>query len=158
MSNSRTCYLTEEKARAVCKLRRRGWTYRRICKRLRKRGLRIWPADISNWRDPDAASLRDDAGQYSKEMFRLSMLAAEKARAEEIKYLYTPTVRKAIKDKLAPAQTRNLLNALKFEHDSIAVRHLHLSGKVEGDGPTIVNVATYENEAFDDSAPVREQK
>lgn len=157
MSKSRTCFLTAEKAEAICKLRRRGWTYGRICKKLRNKGLRLWPADISNWRDP-APSTHGDAGPYTKEMFRLSMLAAEKERAEEIRYLYTPTVRQAIKDGLAPAQVRNLLNALKFEHDSIAVRHLHLSGKVEGDGPTVVNVATYENDAFDDSALVREQK
>lgn len=157
MSNrSGTCKLTEEKAEAVCELRGRGWTYRRICKKLQKKDLKIWPADISDWRDPDS-STRDD-GPYTREMFRLSMLAAEKERSIEIKYTYTEAVRQAIKDGLSPAQTRNILNALKFEHDSIAVRHLHLSGKVEGDGPMIVNVATYENDAFDDSAPVREPK
>lgn len=157
MSNKSTCILTAEKAEAICKLRRRGWTYRRICKKLRKKGLRLWPADISNWRAIDA-SAQDDAGPYTREMFGLSMLAAEKERSEEIRYEYTEVVRKAIRAKLSPAQVRNLLNALKFEHDSIAVRHLHLSGKVEGDGPMVVNVAAYENDAFDDSAPVRERK
>ncbi len=157
MSNKSTCILTAEKAGAVCKLRRRGWTYRRICKKLRKKDMRVWPADISNWRDP-AASTQEDAGPYTREMFGLSMIAAEKERSEEIRYEYTETVLKGIKDKLAPSQVRNLLNALKFEHDSIAVKHLHLSGKVEGDGPMVVNVAAYENDAFDDSAPVREPK